>query len=151
MIWSAAVSVARPMSVKCGDGVAGEDAEDERDHFDHLLAEDGAAHRDGERHKAADEAEVGGRALDEHAVDLRLDRAGEEVAHGVAGQRQADDGDGRPDDDGRHELIDPADADGLDDDGDDDIDKAGKGRAEQQTRVAGLHGHRAGKRRGHRA
>ena len=139
---------------RCND-IAGENAEDERDELCHLPAVDGAEHDGKESDQAADQADVGAGGGDLiHLIhdltvfnDLNGDvlhhLAGGEVADGVAGQREADDGDRGADDDGRHQLVDPLDAGRLDDDGDHNVDQSGEDRAEDDPGEARFRGGRA--------
>ena len=80
------------------NGVAREDAKDERDEADHFLAVGRAEHGHEQGHKAAqngDERRSDCRALGVHHAAL------DEVGDGVARQRKADDGNRRADDDDR--------------------------------------------------
>ena len=116
-----------------GAGIARQDADDEGDQTAELLRVGRAEHDHRQGHEAADERHIGGAAL--HA-------GAHEIAHGVARQGQADDGHRGPDDDGRHQLVDPLDAAELYNDGDDDIYKAGDQRADDKPGIA--HGHGGG-------
>ena len=79
------------------------------------------------------------RPQDRQSAYFRL-RSGLEVAHGVAGKRKTDDGNGRTDDHGGHQLIDPFHAGKLDDNGDDHIHKTCENSADDKTEVADRHG-----------
>ena len=73
-----------------------------------------------------------------------------EVTDGVPGQGQTDDGNDGADDYGRHQLGDPLDTGKFDDHGDDNVDKTGHGRAENQAKISGLRGNGTCKRGAHR-
>ena len=74
-----------------------------------------------------------------------------EVADGVGCKGKTDDRNGRPDNDGRHKLIDPCNPCEFYNDCDDNIHKAGKNRAQNQAEEAELHGNAACKGREHGA
>ena len=115
------------------DGVACEDAENEGDQANHLLAVGGAEHGHEESDKTAQDGdERGGESC---AGGVRY-AAGHEVGNGVSGQRKADDGNCRPNDHNRHELLQPANTGEFNDQSDHDIDKTGKYRAEDQADIA---------------
>ena len=78
-----------------------------------------------------------------------FDIALEQVADGVSGKGESDDRDGRADDDGRHDLIDPVYADELDNSSDDDIYESGEECADDEAEPAERHGYTAGKSRKH--
>ena len=98
-----------------GEGITGEDADDERDHFDLLAALDRGKDGDEEGHDAAEDGD-----------EVILAVGGRDVGDGGGGEGKSDEGDGRSDDDGRHQLADPLGTDEVDDDGDDDVDQTGK-------------------------
>ena len=117
-----------------GDQIAGQNADDEGDQLDHMLAVGGAEHGHGQRHQAADQRDIHGAAF--HV-------AAHQVADGVAREAQTDDGDGGSDDDRGHQLVDPLDAAELDDQGDDDIHQACDQGAEDQAGITDGDGGRA--------
>ena len=122
------------------NGIAREDAEDERDEADHFLAVGRAEHGHEQGHEAAQNGDERGsdyRALGVHNAAL------DEVGDGVARQRKADDGNRRADDDDRHEAVEPLDARDLHGRRNDDIHKAGKHRAENKACIAERHGNAA--------
>ena len=117
---------------KEGSGkVAHADTEDEGDHTGHLPALLGRADDNGhEGHKAAEKCrEVV--AVDLVTRECVLD--GDNVTHRRAGQRKTDERDRRPDDDGGHQLRDPARTGIPDDDRQYDVHKACHGRAEDDA------------------
>ncbi len=118
-----------------------EDSDDEGNHLQHLLAEEGAEHRDSQSDETADDADISGSS----------GGVAGQIADGIACQRKSDDCDGRSDDNCRHELIDPFDADCFDDDCQNHIDETREGRADDQTCVTGLCGNGTGKRCEHGA
>ena len=83
-----------------------EDSDDEGNHLQHRLTEEGAEHRDSQSDEAADDADISGSS----------GGVAGQIADGIACQRKSDDCDGRSDDNCRHELIDPFDTDCFDDD-----------------------------------
>ena len=113
-----------------GHGVACQNTDDEGDEADHLLAEGGAEHGDGQGDETADDGHVDGTACG----------GGLEVADGVTCQGQTDDGDGGADDGGGHELGDPLDAHQFNDQGDQHVDETGHGGADDETHITGLGG-----------
>ena len=124
--------------------VAREDAQNEGDELHHFLAVGGAEHDSEQRHKTADQANIGAC----HGVAFCIQHFSErQIADGVACQRKTDDGNGGPDNDRRHQLVDPFDTGKFHDHGDHNIDKAGKECADQQSEVAELNArNRTGKR-----
>ena len=116
--------------------VACENTDDERDHLEHLLAVDGAEHRDCQCDEATDDADISGSS----------GGVAGQIADSVACEGESDDRDGRSDDDCRHDLIDPLDTDCFDDDCQDYIDKACEGCADDQACITGLRGDSASER-----
>ena len=120
--------------------IARADADDERDQLDPLRALD----RGHDDHEEREE-----RADDRHpVVRLRVDDFRRAVAHDPArrraGERKADQRDNRPDDRGRHQLVDPAGADKADKERDDNVDEAGEGHADDDAPVAVILADRGG-------
>ncbi len=113
--------------------IARENADDEGNQLDHVLAVGGGQHRNGQRDQAADQAHIDGTALYAR---------GHQVADCVACEAQSDDGDRRSDDDRGHQLVDPLDAGDLDDNRDDHIDEAGDQGADNQAGITDCHGGR---------
>ena len=116
--------------VSCCDSDEGEDrcqnisrkdADDERDHTCVLPAVGAGKHCGKQCYKSAQDGNLG--CFTGCGADLQItDR--------ISGQAQTDDGNGRADDDGRHQAVNPADADSLCDRGNDDIDKTREDCAE---------------------
>ena len=121
-----------------GDDVTGKDADDEGNHLKEFLAENGAEHGGGKSYEAADHADIGAGAVRNCAGGTH------EIAYCVAGEGESDDGDRGSDNDGGHELIDPAGSDSLYDESDYNVHKTGEESAENETEVADLSGSRAG-------
>ncbi len=113
--------------------IACQDAQDEGDQLSHLLAVDGEEDNGKQGDQAADQSHIG--AAGGNAV--HQDLAGGQIAYSVAGQGEADDGDGGSDDHRGHQLVDPVNAHSLDHQCDDHIDQCGKGSTYDQACVAG--------------
>lgn len=129
-------------------GVARENADDEWDHAQHLFA----VYRAGDGHAQGDQPaqqrQIRGAGHLARSVQYL---ARHQVSDGVGGERKADDGDRRPDDRCGHHLIDPLDADQLDDDGDDHIHQPRKDRADDEAEIAQRRRYAARECRRHRA
>lgn len=80
-------------------------------------------------------------------VRCRADR----LRNGAARERKTDEGDRGADDDGGHELIDPADAREFDGDRNDDVHKTREHRADEKAQIAKRHRNAACERCRHRA
>ena len=96
--------------------VAGAHADEEGDEGNRLLAIVGADGGDDHRDDAADDADP--------VVIVRGDGGVGEVVDGAASEAKADDHDDRADHDGWEELVQPLDAEDLDEEGDEAIDEA---------------------------
>ena len=132
----------------CGDCVACHDADDEGDHFCHLLTVDRAGNDRAERDECTEEAKTCLRSHDADRVCVK--RYTDSVVHCVDSKRQTDESDGRTDDYGRHQLGDPFHTRKLDDQCDDDVNKTCKPGADEQTEVPEGHGNAASECREHR-
>ena len=114
-----------------GNGISCQDADDEGDGFEVFLAVHGAEHGHSQRDQTA-----------QHRKQLvTAGRRGLQIADSVSGKRQTDDGNRGTDDNGGHQLVNPVDADQLDDQRDDHVHQTGSYRTDQQSEVADLHGH----------
>ena len=116
-----------------------EDADDERDELEGLLAVGGAEHGHGEGDKSADQRGIRGGEHDGRFALEDGDIALEQIADGVSGKGESDDRDGRADDDGGHDLIDPVYADELDNSSDDDIYESGEECTDDEAEPAERH------------
>ena len=118
-----------------GQSVTGQDTHDEGDQADHLLTEGGAEHGNGQGDQTAEDSDVDGAA----------GGSGLQVADGVTGQGQTDDGNGGTNDHGGHQLFDPVHANELDDESDQHVDQTGDDSTDDQTQVTGLSRNGTGK------
>ena len=111
----------------CRYSIACEDTDDERDETRHLFTEGGAEYRYEESYETAEYAEVYAR---------RACAAGLEIAYGIACEGKTDYSDCRTDYDCRHELVEPFNADYLNEDSDYYINKTCEYRADYQSEIA---------------
>ena len=132
-----------------GDDVADGDTDDERDQLDHLMIVD-RADDDGEQGDQSDGEEDQSFVAGGGTVD-NASRGAERIRNGVAGERKTDDRDGRADDRGGHQFIDPAGADELDDQRKPYVDETREDRADDQSEEAQSDRDGAGESRAHRA
>ena len=136
-----------------GKDISRQDTDDEGNHLHHLLAVNGADDGGGERHKGAQQGKP---CMEIHCV-ASADEGGvsDGLSHRASREGKSDERNRGADDDGGHDLIDPANACELDDNGDDDVDKSRKHGADQDSKIADrlgrrAHGRRACKCRSHR-
>ena len=114
--------------------ITGKNADDEGDKLGHFFAEGGAEYDHKEGDKAAED------------VDQVIGTGGHigQIADGAARKGKTDDGNGWPNDDRGHELVDPAGAERLDGNGDEHVHKARKNRAHDDAEITecrgGIHG-----------
>ena len=125
-----------------GQGIAGQDADDEGNQPQRFLAVSGAEHGNSQRNQAAEQSYVWRGSHSAGGVEhVALDH----IADGVACQAQTDDGHGGPDDYGGHQLVNPFNTHLFDYQGDDYIHQAGEQRAQNQAQPAQAHADAAGK------
>ena len=122
--------------------ISRKDADDERDHTCVLPAVGAGKHCGKQCYKSAQDGNLG--CFTGCGADLQ-------IADRISGQAQTDDGNGRPDDNGRHQAINPVDADCFCDRGNDDIDKTRKDGTQQQPGKACLHTDGTGEGGNHRS
>ena len=120
-----------------GHHITGQNADDEGDQADHLLAVDGADHDHSQSDHGADERHPQVGSHDESTVAV-LRTVGEHVVDGGAGQGHTDQSHGGADNHGGHQLVDPLNANQLDDDGDDHIHQTGQDSAQDDAGETGL-------------
>ncbi len=113
--------------------IANQDAQDEGDQLSHLLAVDGEEDNSKQGSQTADQSNIG--AAGGNAVNQNL--TGGQVADSIGSQGQADDGNGGSNDHGGHQLVDPVNANSLDDQSDNHINQASEDSAEDQAGVTG--------------
>ena len=116
-----------------GDDVARDDTQDERNQLEHLFTLHGEEDDSEQSDQRADQVDPQGAA---HGIGSLRTAKTEGVADGVSGQRQADDGDGRSDDDRGHQFGDPPDTRDLYDDRDDNVNQAGEDGTDDQSGIA---------------
>ena len=109
------------------DGVGAQDADDEGNQLHALGALHGSEHRDEEGQQADEDVH--------QAVVIGGNGGVGQVVHGAAAQGQTDQRHGGADDHGGQQLVDPAGAGGLDDQGDEDVHQAGEDRAQEDAHV----------------
>ena len=113
------------------DEVARGNTEDKRDQFHHLESLLSGEDNNGE--ESDQTAEKTDQVIS--AVDS-IGRSLNDISHSASGKRKTDDGNGRSDNDGRHQLGDPTGPNEFDDDGKHDVNAAGKERTDDDTEVS---------------
>ena len=118
----------------CRGDIARADTENEGDELKGFSLLLGGAHNDGEeRHEAAQQSDEVITAVDGVGVGFG------DIAHSAAGEGQADECDGGPDDDGGHKFAHPLGAREVNDYGDYDIDETSEDGADDDAEIAERH------------
>ena len=128
-----------------GNRVACADTDDERDQTGGLLTEGGREDGHEQGHKCAENADERTCRNRAFHVDFTVLR----VADGVSGEGETDDRNGRTDNHGGHELVDPVYADLADDEGDDHINEPCHDCTDDHAEIAERDGSRTRERRKH--